>query len=114
MKNVNEILTDEQIGMLMTEISNNDMVALFLMDEDEKIDYFRNYLSVWSSNYDGYFVKFNALHEESLKYKDSDKSKYLDYCERMHDLFLNMQRCDDFIKIYYILIDNIYNSAIAP
>jgi len=88
-----------------------NMVALFLMNEDEKINYFRDYLSVWSSNYDSYLVKFNALYEESLKYKDSAKSKYLDYCERLHSLFLNMQRCDDFIKIYYILIDNIYNSA---
>lgn len=40
MKNVNEILTDEQIGMLMSEISSNDMVALFLMNEEEKLDYF--------------------------------------------------------------------------
>ena len=65
-----------------------NMVALFLMNEDEKINYFRDYLSVWSSNYDSYLVKFNALYEESLKYKDSAKSKYLDYCERLHTIFL--------------------------
>ena len=113
MKNVNKILTDEQIGMLMNEISSNDMVALFLMDEDEKIHYFRNRFSFWSSIHDGYSILYNVLHEESLKYQDSDVSKYFDYCDRMHDLFLKMQRCDAFIEIYYILIDNIYNLLIA-
>lgn len=30
MVNVNDFLTDEQIGMLINEISSNDMVVLFL------------------------------------------------------------------------------------
>lgn len=107
MKNVNEILTDEQIGMLMSEISSNDMVALFLMNEEEKLDYFRDYRNVWVSNYDGFNKQFDILVEESLYYKASDRSKYLDYCERMHSLFLKMQHCSDFIKIYDILLDNI-------
>lgn len=106
MKNVNEILTDEQIGMLMSEISSNDMVALFLMNEEEKLDYFRDYRNVWFSNYDGYSKQFDELAEESY-YKASDRSKYLDYCARMHSLFLNMQHCSDFIKIFDILLDNI-------
>lgn len=107
MKNVNEILTDEQIGMLMSEISSNDMVALFLMNEEEKLDFFRDYRNVWVSNNDSYNKQFDILAEESLYYKASDRSKYLDYCERMHSLFLNMQRCSDFIRIYDILLDNI-------
>lgn len=107
MKNVNEILTDEQIGMLMSEISSNDMVALFLMNEEEKLDYFRDCRNGWVSNYDGYNKQFDNLAEQSLYYKVSDKSKYLDYCERMHSLFINMQHCSDFIRIYDILLDNI-------
>lgn len=107
MKNVNEILTDEQIGMLMSEISSNDMVALFFMNETEKIDYFRDYRNVWVSNFDGYNKQFVKLVEESLYYKASDTSKYLDYCERIHSLFINMQHCSDFIRIYDILLDNI-------
>lgn len=107
MKNVNEILTDEQIGMLMSEISSNDMVALFLMNEEEKLDYFRDCRNVWVSNYDGYNKQFDKLAEESLYYKASDRSKYLDYFERIHSLFINMQHCSDFIRIYDILLDNI-------
>lgn len=107
MKNVNEILTDEQIGMLMSELSNNDLVALFLMNEEEKLDYFRDCRNVWVSNYDVYNKQFDELAEESLYYKASDRSKYLDYCERMHSLFINMQHCSDFIRIYDILLDNI-------
>lgn len=107
MKNVNEILTDEQIGMLMSEISSNDMVALFLMNEEEKLDYFRDYRNVWVSNYDDYNRQFDILSEKSFDCKFSDRSMYLDYCERMHSLFINMQHCSDFIRIYDILLDNI-------
>ena len=107
MKNVNEILTDEQIGMLMSEISSNDMVALFFMNEEEKLDYFRDYRNVWVSNYDGYNKQFDKLAEESYFYKFSDKSKYLDCCDRMYSLFIDMQRCSDFIIIFDILLDNI-------
>ncbi len=107
MVNVNDFLTDEQIGMLISELSNNDLVALFLMNDEEKFDYFRDYRNVWVSNYDGYNKQFDKLAEESLYYKASDRSKYLDYCERMHSLFINMQHCSDFIRIYDILLDHI-------
>ena len=107
MKNVNDILTDEQIVMLMSELSHNDLFALFFMNETEKIDYFIDYRNVWVSNFDGYYKHFVKLAEESLYYKASDRSKYLDYCERMHSLLINMQHCLDFIIIYGILLNNI-------
>ena len=77
MVNVNDFLTDEQIGMLINEISSNDMVVLFFMDDREKIDYLLNRKKVWSSSYDYYNKQFDAFSNESLLYKDSDKEKYL-------------------------------------
>lgn len=105
MVNVNDFLTYEQIGMLINEISSNDMVVFFFMDDREKIDYLLNRKKVWSSSYDYYNKQFDAFSHESLLYKDSDKEKYLSCCESMHSFFVDMQRCLEFIRIYDIILD---------
>ncbi len=107
MVNVNDFLTYEQIGMLINEISSNDMVVFFFMDDREKIDYLLNRKKVWSSSYDYYNKQFDAFSHESLLYKDSDKEKYLSCCESMHSLFLDMQHCTDIARIYDILLEHI-------
>lgn len=100
-----DVFTGEQIDMLKSDLSDNDLFTLFLMNEEEKHNFFRNFRSTWLAKYDEYLTRFNYLYEESLKYKDSDKVKYIGYCDRTHSVFLDMDRCMNFVRIYDILLD---------
>ena len=107
MVNVKEILTGEQIGMLWSEISDSDMVALFLMNEDEKRKFLIDYRNIFSDKCDSLYEQYDEKLKESLVYRESDRKKYIDNCELLHDLFINMQRCREYIKVFDILLDNI-------
>lgn len=114
MKNVNEILKGEQIDMLRKDLSDSDLFTLFLMNVEEKINFLSNFRNEWVASRQVYFDLFSNYSEDFAEYKkskDSDSSNLLYISERMHDLFMDMQRCDEFIDIYNILIANIYNSA---
>lgn len=100
-----DILTGEQIDMFKSDLSDNDLFTLFLMNEEEKYNFFRNFRSTWLAKYDEYLTRFNYLYEESLKFKNSDKVKHIGYCDRAHSVFLDMDRCMNFVRIYDIILD---------
>lgn len=105
---LNDILTGEQIDMLKSDLSDNDLFTLLFLNDEEKHNFFRNFRSTWLAKYDEYFFQFNALYEDYCEYKSSDsfeKSVFLVFCERLHSFFVDMQRCLEFIRIYDIILD---------
>lgn len=100
-----DVFTGEQIDMLKSDLSDHDLFTLLFLNDEEKYNFFRNFRSTWLAKYDEYLTRFNYLYEESLKYKDFDKVKYIGYCDRTHSVFLDMDRCMNFVKIYDILLD---------
>lgn len=107
MKNVNEILTDEQIGMLMNELSNNDLVALFFMNETEKIDILSARRNVWSSKCNYFNKFFDDLVSKQPLYDGASIDEVRSYSEELHSLLLSIQHCADLVSIYDILLENI-------
>lgn len=103
-----DILTGEQIDMLKSDLSDNDLFTLFLMNEEEKHNFFRNYRSTWLARYDSYLATFNALYDKYCEYKSSDsfeKSVCFCFCDRLYSFSVYMQLCVDLVRIYDILLD---------
>lgn len=100
-----DILTGEQIDMLKSDLSDNDLFTLLFLNDEEKHNFFRNFRSTWLAKYDEYLTRFNYLYEESFIFKDSDTVKHIDYLDRAHSVFLDMDRCMNFVRIYDILLD---------
>ena len=107
MVNVKEILTGEQIGMIWSELNDSDMVALFLMNQDEKRNFLIDYRDIFSNKCDSLSEQYFEKFQESLACKDTDKKRYIDICELLHDLFIQMHQCREYIKVFDILLDNI-------
>lgn len=107
MKNVNEILKGEQIDMLMKDLSNFDSVALFLMTTDEKLDFLRNRRNIYVTKCNIFSGDFYRFYCEFNKFKDSDKTKALMFSDLVHDNFVNMMSCCDYIDLYDVLINAI-------
>ena len=107
MVKVNDFLTDKQIELLINDIGSNNLVVLFFMSDTEKINYFHTRKSVWRSLYLDYNKKFDdLLYEESF-----DIANYRSYSEKENNLIRNIYCCTDYIKIYDILLDYLYDSA---
>ena len=103
-----DILTGEQIDMLKSDLSDNDLFTLFLMNEEEKHNFFRNYRSTWLARYDSYLATFNALYDKYCEYKSSDsfeKSVCFCFCDILYSFSFYMQHCVDLVRIYDILLD---------
>ena len=103
-----DILTGEQIDMLKRNSAHRSLFTLFLMNEEEKHNFFRNYRSTWLARYDSYLATFNALYDKYCEYKSSDsfeKSVCFCFCDRLYSFSVYMQHCVDLVRIYDILLD---------
>lgn len=100
-----DVLTGEQIDMLKSDLIDHDLFTLLFLNDEEKHNFFRNFRSTWLAKYDEYLTRFNYLYEESFKFKDSDTVKHIGYCDLAHSVFLDMDRCMNFVRIYDILLD---------
>lgn len=107
MDNINELLTSEQIEMLMNDLSHQDIVALFLMNEEDKYHFFVEKFNEFSNRHRDYSSEFDRIHDIYLELKASHKPERLDYFDIQDSCFEQMLRCYDYIKIYEILLTHV-------
>ena len=100
MENIKDLLTSEQMDMLIHDIGYSDIVALFLMNEEDKYRYFVEKFNEFSNRHGEYLSKFNIIHEKYLELESSHNPERDTYSYLQHSLLENMQRCNDFMKIY--------------
>lgn len=107
MENINELLTSEQMQMLMIDLSHQDIVTLFLMNEDDRYHFFVEKFNAYSDKHCDYQSSFNYTldkYYELLSAHDPDCDKYLDL---LRSFLERMQHFIDYMKIYNILLTHV-------
>lgn len=107
MENIKDLLTSEQMEMLMNDLSHQDIVALFFMNEEDKYHFFVEKFNEFSNRHCDYLSEFNKIHDKFLELESSHKPECFDYFDLLESCFKQMLCCYDYTKIYEILLNNV-------
>lgn len=107
MENINELLTSEQMDMLIHDLGYSDIVALFLMNEDDKYRYFAEKFNFYSNKHSEYVSKYNLISGHYLELKAAHKPEGFSYLDLQDSCFQYVDRFYNFMKIYEILLTHV-------